>query len=77
MSVPKLAWSQCPDQTCYKLLYNCKTATEVVDLPLPLQQVVVVPPMEAPHVSSLATLSDKHVLEPAGPESGSGSVVEL
>ena len=52
--------------------------SEVVDVPLSLQQVVVVPPVESAHVSALAALTNKHVLEPAGAESCSVcSVIQL
>ena len=51
--------------------------SQVVDVPEFLQKIVVVPPMEAAHVSPLAALSDKDVFEPAGAQGGSGSVIEL
>ena len=51
--------------------------SQVVDVPEFLQKIVVVPAMEAAHISPLATLSNKDVFKPAGAQGGSGSVVEL
>ena len=51
--------------------------SKVVDVAEFLQEIIVVPAMEAPHVSSLATLANKNVFKPAGSQGSPGSVVEL
>ena len=51
--------------------------SKVVDVTEFLQEIEVVPTMESPHISSLATFTNKNVFKPAGSQGGSGSVVEL
>ena len=51
--------------------------SQVVDVPEFLQKIVVVPAMEAAHISPLATFPNKNVFKPAGSQGGPGSVVEL
>ena len=50
---------------------------QVVDVPQFLQEIVVIPAVKSSYISPLAALAHKDVLEAAGAQSGSGSVIQL